>query len=53
MSIEKEHEVTRTIDKYRRKMESGRKLTIKEQEAYEDARELLILSNKRFSCEYC
>lgn len=47
LSIEKEHEVTRTIDKYRRKMESGKKLTIKEQEAYEDARELLILSNKR------
>lgn len=47
LSIEKEREVCQTIAKYRAKLEKGKKLTLKETEEYEDARELLILSNKR------
>ncbi len=47
LSPEKEHEICETIDKYQKKMASGKKLTLIEQEALEDAKEILILSNKR------
>lgn len=47
LSIEKEHEVCQIISDYRDKVNAGEKISFEEEEAYEEARELLILSNKR------
>ena len=47
LTKEKEFEVCTIIKKYSNLIEEGKKLTIFEIEKYEDARDLLILSNKR------
>ena len=47
LSLEKEKEVCAIIKKYNNKKENGENLSIFDVDRYEEARELLILSNKR------
>lgn len=47
LSIEKEHAVCQIITDYHKKKNAGEPISFEEQEQYEEAREILILSNKR------